>query len=62
MKKNKGLTPKRKREQRNPRVKYRKKFEKATVRRKGQVREPRKELKKYSGEFTGINMKSVKNI
>lgn len=62
MKKNKGLTPKRKREQRNPRVKYRKKFEKATVRRKGQVREPRKELKKYSGEFTGINMKSVKSI
>jgi U3 small nucleolar RNA-associated protein 3 len=36
--KNKGLTPKRKREQRNPRVKHREKFRKATIRRKGQVR------------------------
>lgn len=60
--KNKGLTPKRKREQRNPRVKYRRKFEKAVVRRKGQVREPRKELKKYGGEFTGINVHSVKSV
>lgn len=35
--KNKGLTPHRKKEQRNPRVKHRKKFEKARIRRKGQV-------------------------
>lgn len=35
--KNKGLTPKRKREQRNPRVKHRMKYRKAKIRRKGQV-------------------------
>lgn len=35
--KNKGLTPKRKREQRNPRVKHREKYRKATIRRRGQV-------------------------
>ncbi|XP_067677065.1 something about silencing protein 10-like [Haliotis asinina] len=52
--KNKGMTPKRKREQRNPRVKHRKKFEKAKVRRKGQVREPRTEMTRYAGEMTGI--------
>lgn len=62
MEKNKGLLPKRKREQRNPRVKYRRKFEKAVIRRKGQVREPRKELKKYGGELTGINVRAVKSV
>lgn len=35
--KNKGLTPKRKKENRNPRVKHRNKFHKANIRRKGQV-------------------------
>ena len=62
MQTNKGLIPKRKREQRNPRVKYRKKFEKAIIRRKGQVRQPRKELKKYGGEMTGINARTVKSV
>ena len=38
MSKNKGLQPKRKKEQRNPRVKHRKKFEKAKVRRKGKFK------------------------
>lgn len=38
MAKNKGLTPHRKKEQRNPRVKHRNKFRKAKIRRKGQVR------------------------
>ena len=37
--KNKGLTVERKKEDRNPRVKLRKKFTKAKKRRKGQVRE-----------------------
>ncbi len=36
--KNKGLTPKRKKELRNPRVKHRMKYRKAKIRRKGQVR------------------------
>lgn len=35
--KNKGLTPHRKKEQRNPRVKHRNKFRKAKIRRKGAV-------------------------
>lgn len=38
MAKNKGLTPHRKKEQRNPRVKHRNKYRKAKVRRKGAVR------------------------
>ncbi|XP_019628035.1 PREDICTED: something about silencing protein 10-like isoform X2 [Branchiostoma belcheri] len=52
--KNKGLTPKRKKEERNPRVKLRKKFRRAKIRRKGQVREHRTELHRYDGEFSGI--------
>lgn len=35
--KNKGLTPHKKKELRNPRVKHRMKFRKAVIRRKGQV-------------------------
>lgn len=35
--KNKGLTPRRKKELRNPRVKNRMKYRKAKIRRKGQV-------------------------
>ena len=62
MEKNKGLIPKRQRVQRNPRVRYRKKFENAIIRRKGQVREPRKELKKYGGELTGINTRAIKSV
>ena len=62
MEKNKGLIPKRKREQRNPRVKYRKKFENAIIRRKGQVRAPRHEIKKYGGEMTGINARTIKSV
>lgn len=37
MAKNKGLTPQRKKEQRNPRVKHRNKYKKAIIRRKGAV-------------------------
>lgn len=37
MAKNKGLTPKRKKIDRNPRVKHREKFRRAKIRRKGQV-------------------------
>ena len=60
--KNKGLQPKRNKLQRNPRVKHRHKFEKAKVRRKGQVREVRKEVKKYGGEVSGINMRVKKGV
>jgi len=60
--KNKGLQPKRSKLQRNPRVKHRHKFEKAKIRRKGQVREVRKEVKKYTGELTGINARVKKGV
>ena len=62
MEKNKGLAPKRSKLQRNPRVKHRVKFAKAKVRRKGQVREVRKETKKYGGEMFGINARVKKGV
>ena len=56
--KNKGLTRKRKKEVRNSRVKYRNKFEKALVRRKGQVQDTIREgpsnAMGYAGEESGI--------
>ncbi|XP_073324731.1 something about silencing protein 10 [Pagrus major] len=54
MAKNKGLTPKRKKIDRNPRVKNKEKFRRAKIRRKGQVREVRREETRYSGEMSGI--------
>ncbi|KFP99252.1 Something about silencing protein 10, partial [Leptosomus discolor] len=52
--KNKGLTPRRRKIDRNPRVKHREKFRRAKIRRKGQVREVRRELQRYAGEMSGI--------
>lgn len=52
--KNKGLMPRRKKIDRNPRVKHREKFRRAKIRRKGQVREVRRELHRYAGELSGI--------
>jgi U3 small nucleolar RNA-associated protein 3 len=56
--KNKGLTRKRKKEVRNSRVKYRNKFEKALIRRKGQVQDTIREGASngidYAGEESGI--------
>ncbi|KYO31925.1 something about silencing protein 10 [Alligator mississippiensis] len=54
MVKNKGLAPKRKKADRNPRVKHREKFRRAKIRRKGQVREVRREEQRYGGELSGI--------
>jgi U3 small nucleolar RNA-associated protein 3 len=62
MSKNKGLMPKRSKLQRNPRVKHRVKYEKAKVRRKGQIRAVRTEVKKYGGELSGINKRVKKGI
>ncbi|XP_029989971.1 something about silencing protein 10 [Sphaeramia orbicularis] len=62
MAKNKGLTPKRKKIDRNPRVKHRAKFKRAIIRRKGQVREVRREEKRYSGEMSGIRAGVKKSI
>ncbi|XP_029434856.1 something about silencing protein 10 [Rhinatrema bivittatum] len=60
--KNKGLTPKRKKIDRNPRVKHREKFRRAKIRRKGQVREVRKEDSRYAGELSGIRAGLKKSI
>lgn len=60
--KNKGLTPHRKKEQRNPRVKHRNKYRKAKIRRRGAVREVRKEISRYGGEISGIKAGVKKGI
>lgn len=60
--KNKGLTPYRKKELRNPRVKHRNKYRKAKIRRKGAVREVRKEINRYDGEISGIKAGVKKGI
>merc|ERR1712062_28941 len=60
--KNKGLTPKRSKLQRNPRVKNRVKYQKAMKRRKGAVREVRDQNTKYGGEASGINMRVKKGV
>ncbi|KAI0243772.1 something about silencing protein 10, partial [Massospora cicadina] len=52
--KNKGLTPKRKKEQRNPRVKHRRKFEKASKKLASFKRLVQKPTSSYGGEATGI--------
>ncbi|XP_061642202.1 something about silencing protein 10 [Phyllopteryx taeniolatus] len=62
MAKNRGLTPKRKKIDRNPRVKHREKFRRAKIRRKGQVREVRREETRYSGELSGIRAGVKKSI
>ncbi|KAM3620939.1 uncharacterized protein V6R79_003900 [Siganus canaliculatus] len=62
MAKNKGLTPKRKKIDRNPRVKHREKFRRAKIRRKGQVRDVRREEKRYSGEMSGIRAGVKKSV
>ncbi|CAL4082154.1 unnamed protein product [Meganyctiphanes norvegica] len=60
--KNKGLMPSRKKDVRNPRVKYKKKYQTKLKRRKGQVREVRTEMKRYDGESTGIKSHLIKSI
>jgi U3 small nucleolar RNA-associated protein 3 len=52
--KNKGLTPHRKKANRNPRVKKRQMYAKAVIARKGQVREVVTPGAAYGGEATGI--------
>jgi len=52
--KNKGLTVKRKKEYRNPRVRHRNKYARALIKRKSRVPTARNEEEKYIGEPTGI--------
>uniref|UniRef100_A0A182JIK5 Sas10 C-terminal domain-containing protein n=1 Tax=Anopheles atroparvus TaxID=41427 RepID=A0A182JIK5_ANOAO len=50
MAKNRGLTARKRKDQRNVRVKNKQKYRKALIRRKGAVRPVRTELKRYAGE------------
>jgi len=59
--KNKGLTPHRKKEQRNPRVKHRKKFDKALKKRRSQVPDFRDHEGSYGGEKSGIKSNLTKS-
>ena len=56
-----GLTPHRKKEQRNPRVKHRKKYEKALKKRRSQVPDARRQEGAYAGEKSGIKSKVTKS-
>lgn len=60
--KNKGLTAKRKKEYRNPRVRHKMKYRKAKISRRGQVREVRTELQRYGGELSGIRAGVTRSV
>ena len=58
---NRGLTPHRNKDHKNPRKRLRGKFEKAVVRRKGQVRSMREDAGGYGGEASGIKTSVTKS-
>jgi U3 small nucleolar RNA-associated protein 3 len=58
---NRGLTPHRNKDHKNPRKRLRDKFAKAVVRRKGQVRSMRDDGGAYGGEQTGIKTSVTKS-
>lgn len=60
--KNKGLTPKRNKMYRNPRVKNRIKAHKAIIKRKSIVPKVRPQDTRYSGEATGIRTSVVRAV
>ena len=60
--KNRGLTPHRRKDIKNPRVKGRKRFEKAKVRRGGQVVAAATPGAAYGGEATGIKARVSKSV
>ena len=62
--KNKGLTPHRKKEQRNPRVKQRNKYEKAKKKLKSVIRQSAQPGAgvSYGGELTGIKPRLTKSV
>jgi len=62
MKSNKGLTPSRKKEVRNPRVRNRNQHKKRTKQRGGAVQKVRTEKEKYRGEEFGIKANIIKSV
>ncbi|ORX86659.1 hypothetical protein BCR32DRAFT_264819 [Anaeromyces robustus] len=62
--KNRGLTPHRKREKKNPRVKHRKKYEKAMIKLKSfrRVAYNKNDVGPYAGETTGIKTKLSRSV
>ena len=60
--KNKGLTVKRKKENRNPRVRHRNKYARALSKRKSRVPTARTEEERYVGEPTGIRAGTKRGI
>jgi hypothetical protein len=62
IKKNRGLTPYKKKEFRNPRVKHKLKYKKAMTKRRRLVKEAKTEYHRYSGETTGIKTSTIRSI
>jgi len=62
--KNRGLTPHRKREKKNPRVKHRKNYEKAMIKLKSfrRVAYNKSDVGPYAGETTGIKTKLSRSV
>ena len=60
--KNRGLTPHRRKDQKNPRKRQREKHADAEKRRKGQVVPVRKQAGPYGGEATGIKAGVAKSV
>jgi len=58
---NRGLTPHRNKEAKNPRVRLRGKFGRAVTRRKGSVRDVKEKTDGYGGELTGVKTSVIKS-
>lgn len=60
--KNKGLTAKRRKDSRHARIKNRKSYSKALIRRRSQIPDVRNEISRYDGEKRGIRMSTIRSI
>ena len=60
--KNRGLTPYRKVDVRNPRVHLRHKYEKAMIKRRALVKEYKGKEEQYAGEKTGIKTNITRSV